>query len=192
MASAAASDSALPPLIRDRTRVAGRFVVLSTASEPASRMARSLSAEFGTQLLVVAGNDGNPNVPVTEGDLLVHGVPDVFGRMLDAPGGWEAIIVRHRSCGPVSVPSPRTVEVGNESAHSPVSVSIALAALDSHLRQQRRVRPLFSPPPALGLPYIAPDGVKLPGAFGRVEAPFVPGLPDLVVVRPYGDPSTVR
>ena len=192
MASAAASDSAFPSLIRDRVQAARRLVVLATASEHASGMAQSLSTEYGIALLVVAGTDGIPHVAATEGDLLVHGVPDVFGRVLDAPGSWEAIVVRDRSCGPAAVSSPWTVDVGAASAYSPASVSAALATLDRHLRQQRRVRPVFSPPPAMGLPYVAPDGVKLPGAFGRVEAPVVPGLPDLVVVRPCGDPSTVR
>lgn len=192
MASAAASEPAFPPLIRDRVQVAGRLVVLATASEYALAVARSLSTEFDARLVVSGGQDGNPHVGSTDGDLLVHGVPDVFGRVLDAPGGWESLIVMDRICGSPSVTSPWRIDVGDEPAHAPTDISLALAILDKHLRQQRRVRPLFSTPPAMGLPYIAPDGVTLPGAFGRVEAPSVPGLPDLVVVRPHGDPSTVR
>jgi hypothetical protein len=192
MASAPAGDSALPPLIRERVEAAGRLVVLATASHHALRVARSLSAEFGMDLVVAGGVDGTPHEPPAAGDFLVHGVPDVFGRVVDDPAGWQALVVVERICGPVSAASPWRIEVGDESAHSPSSLSTALAALDRHLRQQRRVRPLFSPPPAMGLPYIAPEGITLPGAFGRVDAPTVPGLPDLVVVRPHGDPSTVR
>lgn len=192
MASASAGDTALPPLILDRARVSDRLVVLATASDHALKVARSLSADLSIDLVVTAGIDGEPVEQPTDGVLLVHGVPDVFGRILDVPAGWEALVVVDRMCGPVSVASRWRVDVGDDPAHPPVRVSEALAHLHKRLRQQRRVRPLFSPPPAMGLPYIAPEGITLSGEFGRVEAPDVPGLPDLVVVRPYGDPSTVR
>ncbi|MEX1271028.1 MAG: hypothetical protein WD990_11920 [Acidimicrobiia bacterium] len=192
MASAAASEPALPPLIGDRLQIASRVVTLSTASAHALATARFVSDRFGVDLIVTAGTDGIPCDPPREDDFMVHGVPDVFGRVLDAPEGWEALVVVDRICGTVWVNSPWRMDVGDEPAHDPERLSLALAQLDRHLRQQRRVRPLFSPPPALGLPYIAPDGITLPGAFGRIEAPAVPGLPDLVVVRPDGDPATVR
>jgi hypothetical protein len=192
MASAAASDAALPPLTLDRVRAAVRLVVLSTASDHAKSVARFLSTEFTLDLVVTAGVDGTPLEPADEGDLLVHGVPDVFGRLLAEPEGRPALVVVDRICGSLWVESPWRIDVGEEPRHSPARLSLALATLDKHLRQQRRVRPVFTPPPAMGLAYVAPDGVRLPGAFGRVEVPTVPGLPDLVVVRPHGDPTTVR
>ena len=192
MASAPPSDSALPPLIRDRVGLADRLVVLASASEDALALARSMSAEFEIGLVVTGGSDGVPHEPPARGDLLVHGVPDVFGRVLDSPRVWEALIVVDRMCGSAPIASPWQIHVGDEPVHAPATISLALAQLDKHLRQQRRVRPLFSSPPAMGLPYIAPEGVTLPGAFGRVEMPTVPGLPDLVVVRPHGDPATLR
>lgn len=192
MASAPEGETALPPLILDRVRVAKRLVVPATASDDAWRIALALSDDLEIALVVAVSIDGRPQEPPTDGDLLVHGVPDVFGRILDEPAGWESLVVVDRICGSLTVASPWRIEVGEESPFSTASLSEALAKLDKHLRQQRRVRPLFSSPPAMGLPYIAPEGVALSGEFGRVETPEVPGLADLVVVRPDGDPSTVR
>ena len=192
MASASEGDTTLPPLIIERLRITDRLVMLATASGHARMIGRSLSERFGIDLVVMAGIDGGPLEPSRGQDLLVHGIPDVFGRLLDAPVGWDSLFVVERICGPVSVASPWRVDVGEASMHPAARVAEALARLDRHLRQQRRVRPIFTSPPALGLPYVAPEGVTLPGPFGRVDAPDVPGLPDLVVIRPFGDPSTVR
>lgn len=185
MAPAAASDASLSPLTATAVESVSRVLLVATASTDAIRWAH----RSGLPVETVPGHEGVPLVDPDPGALVVHGVPDVFGRVLDPPSGWHTLVVRHRITGG-SVPAfPLCLDVGVASPHPPEIIAQGLRDLHKRLLQQRGVRPVFASPPAFGLPYIAPGGIALEGRFGRIERPPVPGLPELVVVRPDGDPT---
>lgn len=188
MASAATSDSSVPPLIDDHVARASRLVVAASALGAARSLARELGAERDIRVVVTASHDGVPVIDPRSGDVLFHGVPDVFGRLLRAPAAWSTVVIRDRiaaSSFPVSGP---LVEVGSVPDHDPNLLAGALHNLFKPICQQRRVKSVFGSPPPFGLPFIAPSGIRLPGPFGAAVPEHIPGLPDLVVVRPSGAP----
>jgi hypothetical protein len=164
-----------------------RLVVVAPHAPYTRRVAEELAARFDSRVVVSPGFDASPALQPAVDDVLIHGLPDVFGRLLAAPPGWRTVVVRHRIVAhmPVTV---SVVDVGRTPRHDPALMAGALRALFKPIRQQRGVRPVFEPPPPFGLAFVAPDGLVIPGRFGRAERPDVAGLPDLVVVRPHGDP----
>ncbi len=122
--------------------------------------------------------------------MLVHGFPDIFGRVLSPPVGWNTILVCERMAVPFVDSRKPMIEVGFAPPVDPPLLAGALRAMYKPILQQRRVRPVFEAPPLLGLAFVAPDGIELPGQFGAVERPVVAGLPDLVVIRPVGNPPS--
>lgn len=190
MASAATGDPSVPPLIADQLARAGRFVVAATALGAARTLARELAAERGIQVVVTASHDGIPMIVPRPDDVLFHGVPDVFGRLLALPAPWSNVVVRDRvAASSFSVSGP-LMEVGSAPDHDPRLIAGALRAIFKPISQQRRVRPVFGSPPPFALPFIAPFGVRLPGQFGTALPEQIAGLPDLVIVRPSGTPPS--
>ncbi|MEX2655149.1 MAG: hypothetical protein WD532_08980 [Acidimicrobiia bacterium] len=188
MASAATGEPSVPPLIADQIGRAARIVVVATALGAARTWASDMAAEAGIDAIVTASRNGVPLVESRPDDVLVHGVPDVFGRLLAIPSAWSTVVIRDRiaaSSFPVSGP---LIEVGPAPDHDPNLIAGALRAIFKPICQQRRVRPVFGSPPPFGLPFIAPTGVHLPGSFGVAVPEDLAGLPDLVVVRPSGAP----
>ena len=155
------------------------------ASAAARAIARELSPTATIEILAV----GDTPVPDPEpGDVLVHGFPDVFGRVLGPPVGWTTLLVCERIALPFVDTHRSMIEAGLEPTTDPRFLAGGLRAMYKSIIQQRRVRPVFEAPPLLGLAFVAPDGIELPGRFGELERPVVAGLPDLVVIRPVGTP----
>ncbi|HVR32002.1 MAG TPA: hypothetical protein VMS74_04750 [Acidimicrobiia bacterium] len=164
-----------------------RLIVVAPHARYTLRVAEELAARFDSRVVVSPGIDGIPALEPAVEDVLIHGVPDVFGRLLAAPPGWRTIVVRHRIVAHMPVAAP-VIDVGSSPQHDPALMAGALRALFKPICQQRGVRPIFEPPPPFGLAFVAPDGLVIPGSFGRTERPDVAGLADLVVVRPHGEP----
>lgn len=183
MAHAAPRDSALQSLIPP----VRRLVVVAPHARYTLRIAEKLAARFGSRVVVTPGIDGTPALDPAVDDVLVHGLPDVFGRLLTTPPGWRTIVVRHRIVSHMPVAAP-VVDVGLAPRHDARLMAGALQALFKPICQQPGVHPVFQPPPPFGLAFVAPDGLDIRGSFGRPERPEVAGLADLVVVRPYGVP----
>ncbi len=120
--------------------------------------------------------------------MLVHGFPDVFGRVLSPPVGWNTILVCERIALPFVDSRRPMIEAGIVPSADPPLLAGALRAMYKPILQQRKVRPVFEVPPLLGLAFVAPGGIELPGDFGELDRPLVAGLPDLVVIRPKGSP----
>jgi hypothetical protein len=158
------------------------------ASSHARSIAEVLGSERGLRIVQVPLVGNTPVIEPEPGDVFVHGFPDVFGRVIAPPGGWDHVLV----CEPLARPfvdTPRPmIEAGPPPVADPRVIAGALRALYKKIIQQRRVRPVFAEPPLLGLALVAPVGVELTGEFGELDHPFVVGLPDLVVVRPVGIP----
>lgn len=188
MAPTSPGDTALPSLSPKLLGETRRLVVTITAGDASLDIAGRTSETTGLELVVSGAVGSRPVVEPLPGDLLVHGVPDVFGRILPIPAGWSTVVIRDRTVARVISVETAVVDVGDASPHDPELLAGALASLFKSLCQQRGVRPIFADPPPLGLPFIAPNGVELGGAFGRIERPVVAGLPDLAVVRPWGEP----
>lgn len=187
MASPDAKQAAFPPLIPDQSK---RLVLLPSVSPAARAIAEDLSG-----LVVEVPTVGDIPVPDPEpGDVLVHGFPDVYGRVLGPPTGWNTMLVCERVALPFVDSHRPMIEAGPFPTTDPRLLAGALRVMFKTLIQQRRVRPVFENPPLLGLAFVAPEGIELPGQFGAVERPFVAGLPDLVVIRPVGSlpPGTQR
>ncbi|MFP5330950.1 MAG: hypothetical protein ACLGHX_01090, partial [Acidimicrobiia bacterium] len=98
MAPTPTGDPAVSPLIRG----AIRLVVPSTVP-PAVRGLTGLHADrVGIPLVEVALVGGEPAARSSQGDLLVHPVPDIFGRLSPPPSGWQILSVVDRATGYVS------------------------------------------------------------------------------------------
>ena len=189
MAPSQPGHAAIPPLIQSRFAEAHRIVVVTSAHPSAVAVANRQAALHETEIVTVGDVGSVPAAVRRPGDLLVHSLPDVFGRVQPAPEDWEAVIVRDRLAAEFSVVDTSLIEVGQAPSHVPARLAAALRSLFKPICQQPGVRPVFDPPPIFGLAFIAPTGVAVPGAFGRAERVVMPGLPDLVVVRPDGDPT---
>lgn len=188
MAPPSPGQAAVPSLSPELLGASRRLVVTITAGDAALDIARRAADSSGLELVVTGVVGARPVAEPAQGDLLLHSVPDVLGRLLPIPAGWRTVVVRDRTVATVAAIDASVVEVGDASPHDPALLAGALASMFKSLCQQRGVRPIFSDPPPLGLPFIAPNGVDLPGAFGRIERPVVAGLADLAVVRPWGAP----
>jgi hypothetical protein len=186
MAPAAASDTTLPPLIEERLGRSGRLVVSVSASIETATVAAELGERAGIPVAVVVTIGPEVAFDPSPHDLYVHGIPDVFGRLLRPPSDLPWVIVRSRMAADLVSTSSPVIDVGQPADGR--LVAGGLHRLFKPLCQQRSVRPVFRMPPALGLPFIAPHGVQLGDGFARPEAVTHPGLPDLMVVRPVGDP----
>lgn len=117
---------------------------------------------------------GRPSI----GDMLVHSVPDVFGRDLDPPSHWMVLRVVDTALG--LAPDHQEVRYGvsSDGGH----LSGRLATLWKPLCQQRGVRPVLTHPAPFGLAFVAPTGIDVPEDVTATPVPW-PGLPDLVVVH---------
>lgn len=190
MAPTSPGRSAVPSLNPELLGESRRLVVTITAGDAALDIARRASETSGLGLVVTGVVGARPVAEPIPGDLLIHGVPDVFGRLLPIPAGWSTVVVRDRTVATVALVDVAVIEVGDASPHEPWLLAGALASLFKPLCQQGGVRPIFAEAPPMGLPFIAPDGVDLPTGFGRIDWPTVAGLPDLAVVRPVGEPPS--
>ncbi|HSJ28667.1 MAG TPA: hypothetical protein VLB67_10675 [Acidimicrobiia bacterium] len=187
MAPAAASDATVPPLIEERIARIRRLLVSVSASPDTVSVAARLGASHGIPIERVVTVGTEVLADPSPSDLYLHGLPDVFGRLLAPPSDRDWVIVRDRAAAPLVEFGGPLIETGT--ARDGRAIAGALRVLFKPLCQQRSVRPLFAEPPPLGLPFVAPHGVRLDDSFARPEAVELPGLPDLVVVRAFRDPS---
>lgn len=156
-----------------------RRLVVPSVAPPASRsVVHALAERRGLAVVErpVAGDQivGEPGI----GDVLVHSVPDVFGRDLAPPRVWKVLRVVDAALG--LEPDRREVRYGVASEGR--LLSERLAALWKPLSQQRGVRPLLTHPAPFGLAFVAPAGIEVPDDFTATPVPW-PGVPDLVVVH---------
>lgn len=186
MARLAEGDAPLPPLIIEHLARFQRLVMPSSVSRLVRERAVQLAASQGLDLIEVPAIGGRPALDPAPEDGLVHGFPDVFGRIMPPPRGWAALLISERVAKRFVSTARPLLETGVTPSEDPARLAAALRALAKPLGQQRHVRPVFDDPPLLGLPFVAPEGVTLPGSFGVVDGNAFPGLPDLVVVRPTG------
>lgn len=186
MASTPQGDAAVSSLIDRALEGARRLVLPVTCSTAARGAADRLSERHGLDVVEVAVVSGSVAVEPATGDLLVHSVPDIFGRLLPSPGTWRMVTVRDRLAHDFTRCEGPVIDVGEEPTVDAALVLGALRSLFKPLVQTRGIRAVFDPPPPLGLPFVAPRGVSIEGEFGDAETVLYPGLPDLVVVRPRG------
>lgn len=156
-----------------------RRLVVPSVTPPASRsVVRTLAETRGLAVAErpVAGGRvvGEPGI----GDVLVHSVPDVFGRDLEPPSAWKVLRVVDAALGLEIDRQEVRYGVSSEGSH----VSGRLAALWKPLSQQRGVRSVLTHPAPFGLAFVAPMGIDVPDDVTATPVPWA-GLPDLVVVH---------
>jgi hypothetical protein len=186
MASAAQGHAAVPPLSDGILADVRRLVLPVTCSAAARYHAEQLSDRYGLAMVEVPVVAGTVVIEPTAGDLLVHSLPDVFGRLLPTPGRWRTLAIRDHLARDFTRCDGPVIDVGEKSTIDASVVLGALRNLFKPLAQTRGVRAVFDRPPPLGLPFVAPGGIVIDGEFGLAEPVAFPGLPDLVVVRPGG------
>lgn len=186
MASAAQGHAAVPPLSDGILADVRRLVLPVTCSAAARYHAEQLSDRYGLAMVEVPVVAGTVVIEPTAGDLLVHSLPDVFGRLLPTPGRWRTLAIRDHLARDFTRCDGPVIDVGEKSTIDASVVLGALRNLFKPLAQTRGVRAVFDRPPPLGLPFVAPGGIVIDGEFGLAERVAFPGLPDLVVVRPGG------
>jgi hypothetical protein len=184
VAPATPRDPTVPPLTIELLASAARLIVPVTATDEVREFIADFAGRYRVPVVVVAEVNDTPVVERTKGDILIHSVPDVFGRVLPAYAGWEFACVHHRiaaSVAPVGCTAP--IEIDREPDESPDFVTSTLEGMYKRLCQQRGVRPVFGSPAPFGLAFIAPDGIELDSDRVISHRVDLPGLPDLVVVR---------
>lgn len=176
MAPTPTGDPAVPPLIRE----AVRLVVPSTVPPAARRLAGLYAGRVGIPLVEVPLVGGEPATRSSQGDVLVHPVPDIFGRLSPPPSGWRILAVVDRATGHVS--AYETIEYGLWAIEDLAEMSSRLHAVWKSLVQMRGVRPVLPRPAPFGMAFVAPGGI--PMLEGLCVTPVSwQGLPDLVVVH---------
>jgi len=127
------------------------------------------------------------------GDVVVHPVPDVLGRILDAPPGLALIVVIDDVVGDtVRVhPRHRTIRRGSRLG-DPGRMTAAIAHVAKEVAQRPGVKPVFASTPPYAAPFLAPNGVGAIPEWCGLDRPDVDGLPDLVVVRAVSRPPPGR
>lgn len=156
-------------------------LIVPTIVSPAARAVIGVMAEtWGVVLNEDPSVRGRIAREPAEGDVLVHGVPDVFGRNVPPPPGWTVLRVADSALG-LEVEAG-TIQYGRPPTVTTAELSDRLQELWKPLCQQRSVRPILPEPGPFGLPFLAPGGIDLPDDVSATPVAW-PGLPDLVVVH---------
>lgn len=158
-----------------------RRLVVPTIVPPGARaVIRPIVEERG--ITIIEGPVAGSQVAFepAEGDVLVHSVPDVFGRNLEPSPGWNVLRVVDSALG-LGVETG-SIHYGRSPTAPTTELSDRLRQLWKPLCQQRNVRPVLSDASPFGLPFVAPSGVDVPSDMRATPVQW-PGLPDLVVVH---------
>lgn len=157
-----------------------RLVLPNIASPAARAVVRRVADERGIPVVDCPVVGGTVVARPDSGDVMVHSIPDVFGRAFEPPSGWRVVRIVDGALG-MNVEA-ETIRFGRPSVRRPGEVSRRLREVWKPIGQQRGVRPLHRAPGAFGLAFIAPSGVEVPDDLTATPVLW-PGLPDLVVVH---------
>lgn len=170
----------------------GRLLVPDTLLLSVRAAAESLAIEHGLPVHPVVMVGSGIAGSVEHGDTVVHGLPDVFGRLLPLPRTpSHVLVVRDAGARTVTTigPDVAIVDLPGDPFDVP-RVAGALRLVAKRLLQVPGVRFVFEELPPLAAPLLAPLEVEVPEPWCRVERPVIDGLPDLVIVRPVSNPPT--